>query len=172
MVTGWIIVLLAFPVREAFAPLDWDASLNASRTSGKGSKSIDLSWDTDFLGTTCSPDHLVVRYNKLVRSTATSPSSSDPKDGTLLGTFDTDEGSTVHRPLHATTSYAYTIYACEQPGCTSTCDANVDTDEQPTAQERWRATSVTDYDLDTLIDPDDTAYREYPGAIAAVLENG
>jgi len=43
IVTGWLIVLLAFPIRETFAPMDWMAALNASRISGKGSKSIDLS---------------------------------------------------------------------------------------------------------------------------------
>jgi len=132
-------------MHKAFAPLVWNAQLNASLATGKKSKAIDLSWSTSY-GTSCTPDTLMVRYNKVARGTATAPDPTDGKDGALLGYLDTDETSTTHMLVHAYTSYAYTIYACETSGCSVLCTGNQnDDDEVITEKERWVVHGVHDY---------------------------
>ena len=65
-------------------------------------------WSTNY-GDLCSPVKLLLRYDK----SGTPPDPEDPKAGEFLEYLDTDENSTTHGLLHAATTYAYTIYGCE-----------------------------------------------------------
>jgi len=144
-------IMVGLPIREAWAPIYWDADLTATLTDGRESKGIELSWQTGNFPVTCDPNRLMIRYNKAVRSTATAPAQNAPGAGTFLTYRDITDGSYSHKIVHAATSYAYTSYACtSETGCSSIC-ANVQdvSDEVSTQFERWLATGVRDYDEDT-----------------------
>ena len=105
---------LVYPVKEALSFIPWNAFLTASPTSAKGSKEMNLVWSTNY-GDLCTPVKLLLRYNK----SGTPPDPEDPKAGDFLEYLDTDENSTTHGLLHAATTYAYTIYGCEDSLCTN-----------------------------------------------------
>ena len=136
---------LVYPAKQAFATINWNAYLNAVTTSGARSKSISLNWSTEY-GTTCTPEKLMLRYNKDTGS----PDPTKPLRGTLLKYLDTDESSTQHLLAHARTKYAYTIYACESANCLNICTATTnESDDATTARERWVVAGVHGYDEDT-----------------------
>jgi hypothetical protein len=87
--------LLVAPLHKAFAPVAWNAQLTVDTVTNKTSKAFAISWDKTYpVG--CEPTRLMIRYNKAVRSTASSPSVSDTTDGTFLGWEDAEDTARTH----------------------------------------------------------------------------
>jgi hypothetical protein len=143
--------LLVVPLKKAFAPEVWTANIVANTRAGQRSKRIELGWETDFPVVGCEPTRLMIRYNKQVRGTASSPSPLNPSDGTFLTYKSITNNSYDHVLLHADTSYAYTIYACTSAtACMAVCSNVVATvDEVSTQRERWVLQGIHGYDQDT-----------------------